>query len=613
MKSTTHQPVTAQEHTTNNALAHLRTYSTPSPGAMEPVSPEELSPEPVEPYPTTITPSALITVTVNQDGSKSVKKGHSAKKEERRSRDKHKVKTKERDKLKSHRDSNARIKSAKRHKSRSLSPSMGHKPKRKRHYHSPSSPMDNYHHYMPSSQNRKEHKRGHRKSSESSKSIPRSYQNSPEIQSRERRLTPNYEKVSSSDDNSRTYVSVRVKRRSPVRHRRTRYHGESSRRRGSSPRSPSPYSGHSPYRSHYSGSPRRGYESPPPTRYAQYYSPGRSRSPRVSHYSQSPRHSSSPPYYSIDARHRSPSRSPYTPPRYRSPGGRGHRTKGRSPRSGRGHRRSPRSGRNRDSPEHNRHSRVPVSRRSPLTNNQNKSFPVVESGTKKAGPKALPAVVKETVPPTPPPPSNQKNEPSDLKMLPPVPTEELPPLPVEAPPPPPPDDEEQPPLPPIPQPPALTNLSLPDTPTSNGSSSTHTPDDNSNKVKPTIPLLTNFTRPPVVKSIAVPTPPELTALRMAHRCVDSFEIICQIGEGTFGQVFKAKDLQSNEIIALKKVRTDNEKEGFPITAVREIKILRQLKHENIVNLREIISDKPHASQLKSDMGKLNDGWYRWCL
>jgi cyclin-dependent kinase 12/13 len=50
----------------------------------------------------------------------------------------------------------------------------------------------------------------------------------------------------------------------------------------------------------------------------------------------------------------------------------------------------------------------------------------------------------------------------------------------------------------------------------------------------------------------------------------------------------------DELVALKKVRLENEKEGFPITAVREIKILRQLNHKNIVNLKEIITDKQDA-------------------
>jgi len=58
---------------------------------------------------------------------------------------------------------------------------------------------------------------------------------------------------------------------------------------------------------------------------------------------------------------------------------------------------------------------------------------------------------------------------------------------------------------------------------------------------------------------------------------------------TLLQVYKAREIDTGEIVALKKVRTDNdrEKEGFPITAVREIKILRQLQHPNIINLKEI--------------------------
>ena len=92
-------------------------------------------------------------------------------------------------------------------------------------------------------------------------------------------------------------------------------------------------------------------------------------------------------------------------------------------------------------------------------------------------------------------------------------------------------------------------------------------------------------------------------LRKEPRCIDDFNIIAQIGEGTFGQVFKAKDSATDEIVALKKVRADHEKEGFPVSAVREIKILRQLKHENIVNLKEIVSDKQHAADLKKNRGE----------
>lgn len=86
------------------------------------------------------------------------------------------------------------------------------------------------------------------------------------------------------------------------------------------------------------------------------------------------------------------------------------------------------------------------------------------------------------------------------------------------------------------------------------------------------------------------------------RCVDKFDIIGIIGEGTYGQVYKAKDKDTGELVALKKVRLDNEKEGFPITAIREIKILRQLIHCSVVNMKEIVTDKQDALDFKKDRG-----------
>ena len=55
-------------------------------------------------------------------------------------------------------------------------------------------------------------------------------------------------------------------------------------------------------------------------------------------------------------------------------------------------------------------------------------------------------------------------------------------------------------------------------------------------------------------------------------------------------------------MALKKVRLDKEKDGFPITAIREIKILRQLTHKSIVNLKEIVTDKQSAVDFRKDKG-----------
>uniref|UniRef100_A0A5F8GNY0 Protein kinase domain-containing protein n=1 Tax=Monodelphis domestica TaxID=13616 RepID=A0A5F8GNY0_MONDO len=70
-------------------------------------------------------------------------------------------------------------------------------------------------------------------------------------------------------------------------------------------------------------------------------------------------------------------------------------------------------------------------------------------------------------------------------------------------------------------------------------------------------------------------------------CVDKFDILGIIGWGTYGQVYKAQDKDTGELVALKKFLLDDKEEGFPITAIREIKILRQLNHQNVIHMREI--------------------------
>ncbi|XGW17930.1 hypothetical protein V3C99_002493 [Haemonchus contortus] len=82
--------------------------------------------------------------------------------------------------------------------------------------------------------------------------------------------------------------------------------------------------------------------------------------------------------------------------------------------------------------------------------------------------------------------------------------------------------------------------------------------------------------------------------------VEKYEILYQVGEGTYGQVYKARDKITGEQVALKKVRLENEKEGFPITAVREIKILRQLNHANVVKLIDIVTDKLSAADMRTE-------------
>ncbi|RKF82030.1 putative protein kinase [Golovinomyces cichoracearum] len=64
-----------------------------------------------------------------------------------------------------------------------------------------------------------------------------------------------------------------------------------------------------------------------------------------------------------------------------------------------------------------------------------------------------------------------------------------------------------------------------------------------------------------------------------------------VGSGTYGKVFKAVHIYTKKLVALKKIRMEGERDGFPVTAVREIKLLQSLKHKNIVNLQEVMVEK----------------------
>ena len=51
---------------------------------------------------------------------------------------------------------------------------------------------------------------------------------------------------------------------------------------------------------------------------------------------------------------------------------------------------------------------------------------------------------------------------------------------------------------------------------------------------------------------------------------------------------RARDKSSGEIVALKKVRSENEQDGISQSSLREITLLLNLKHENIVQLKEVV-------------------------
>ncbi|CAL9204283.1 unnamed protein product [Musa hybrid cultivar] len=70
--------------------------------------------------------------------------------------------------------------------------------------------------------------------------------------------------------------------------------------------------------------------------------------------------------------------------------------------------------------------------------------------------------------------------------------------------------------------------------------------------------------------------------------MDQYEKVEKIGEGTYGVVYKARDRLTNETIALKKIRLEQEDEGVPSTAIREISLLKEMQHSNIVRLQDVV-------------------------
>lgn len=65
----------------------------------------------------------------------------------------------------------------------------------------------------------------------------------------------------------------------------------------------------------------------------------------------------------------------------------------------------------------------------------------------------------------------------------------------------------------------------------------------------------------------------------------------KLGEGTYGVVFKAVDKRNGDVVALKRIRLEQEEEGIPPTSIREIAILKELRHPNVVDLKEVINSQ----------------------
>ncbi|TGZ83924.1 Pkinase-domain-containing protein [Ascodesmis nigricans] len=79
--------------------------------------------------------------------------------------------------------------------------------------------------------------------------------------------------------------------------------------------------------------------------------------------------------------------------------------------------------------------------------------------------------------------------------------------------------------------------------------------------------------------------PEIAACR--H--VDTYEPLNRIEEGSYGIVSRARDTETGEIVALKRLKLERETDGFPITSLREIRTLMAARRcEGVVGLREVV-------------------------
>lgn len=73
------------------------------------------------------------------------------------------------------------------------------------------------------------------------------------------------------------------------------------------------------------------------------------------------------------------------------------------------------------------------------------------------------------------------------------------------------------------------------------------------------------------------------------RSVENYDKLNDIEEGAYGWVARAKELATGKIVALKRLKIDpKDRSGLPVTGLREIQILRDCSHRNVVRLKEVV-------------------------
>lgn len=102
--------------------------------------------------------------------------------------------------------------------------------------------------------------------------------------------------------------------------------------------------------------------------------------------------------------------------------------------------------------------------------------------------------------------------------------------------------------------------------------------------------------------------PEIPPDVPATRTITDYKDLRKIGAGAYGDVYSGRDPRNGDLVALKRMQLSNDpsnKEGFPITSLREIMLLFAVRDPNVVGLRDVVRGAdlhrllPHSSAVRS--------------
>ncbi|UZJ51964.1 hypothetical protein CBS101457_001284 [Exobasidium rhododendri] len=95
----------------------------------------------------------------------------------------------------------------------------------------------------------------------------------------------------------------------------------------------------------------------------------------------------------------------------------------------------------------------------------------------------------------------------------------------------------------------------------------------------------------------MPTKSMLSLTESNNAIRGSYQKLAKVGEGTYAAVFLAKNIKTGEKVAIKKIKVANSGDGMDISAIREVKVLRELQHNNVIRLVDCFSSGSNTPSL----------------